>query len=67
MLIKMDISSDFLNLFTKIFENETLEGGNRLNVFMLKMSNNQFNYGNLSEELENALITYAYLDILAMN
>ena len=59
MLIKTDISSDFLNLFTKIFENETLEGGNRLNVFMLKISNNQFNYGNLSEELENALITYA--------
>lgn len=58
MLIKTDISSDFLNLFTKIFENETLEGGNRLNVFMLKISNNQFNYGNLSEELENALITY---------
>ena len=59
MLIKTDISSDFLNLFTKIFENEVLEGGNRLNVFMLKISNNQFNYGNLSEELENALITYA--------
>lgn len=36
MLIKTDISSDFLNLFTKIFENEVLEGGNRLNVFMLK-------------------------------
>lgn len=50
MLIKTDISSDFLNLFTKIFENEVLEGGNRLNVFMLKISNNQFNYGNLSEE-----------------
>ena len=59
MLIKTDISSDFLNLFTKIFENETLEGGNRLNVFMLIISNNQFNYGNLSEELENSLISYA--------
>ena len=32
MLIKTDISSDFLNLFSKIFENETLEGGNRLNA-----------------------------------
>ena len=59
MLIRTDIQSDFLNLFTKVFENETLENGNKLNVFMLKISNNQFNYNGLNEELENALITYA--------
>lgn len=59
MLIETDIRSEFLNLFTKVCENEALENGNRLNVFALKISNNQFNYGNLSEELENALITYA--------
>ena len=59
MLIETDIRSEFLNLFTKVCENEALENGNKLNVFALKISNNQFNYGNLSEELENALITYA--------
>ena len=59
MLIRTDIQSNFLNLFTKIFENYDLEYGNKLNAFMLKISNNQFNYGGLSEELQNALITYA--------
>ena len=59
MLIETYIRREFLNLFTKVCENEALENGNRLNVFALKISNNQFNYGNLSEELENALITYA--------
>lgn len=59
MLIETDIRSEFLNLFTKVCENEVLENENRLNVFALKISNNQFNYGSLSEELENALITYA--------
>ncbi len=59
MLIKTDIQSEFLNLFTKVCEDDTLENGNRLNVFALKISNNQFNYGSLSEDLENALITYA--------
>ena len=59
MPIRTDIQSNFLNLFTKVFENEALENGNKLNVFMLKISNNQFNYSGLNEELENALITYA--------
>ncbi|MBQ2882408.1 MAG: DUF1837 domain-containing protein [Alphaproteobacteria bacterium] len=59
MLIRTDIQSNFLNLFTKILENYDLEYGNKLNAFMLKISNNQFNYGGLSEELQNALITYA--------
>lgn len=59
MPIRTDIQSNFLNLFNKVFENEALEIGNKLNVFMLKISNNQFNYSGLNEELENALITYA--------
>ena len=59
MPIRTDIQSNFLNLFAKVFENETLENGNKLNVFMLKVSNNQFNYSGLNEELENALISYA--------
>lgn len=40
-------------------ENEPLERDNRLNVFVLKATNNRFDYGGLIEELENALITYA--------
>lgn len=59
MLLNSDIQNNFLNLFTKVFENEPIENGNKLNVFMLKISNNSFNYNNLSEELENSLITYA--------
>lgn len=72
MPIRTDIQSNFLNLFTKVFENEALENGNKLNVFMLKISNNQFNYSGLNEELENALITYAlsrhtYDELVAQN
>ncbi len=59
MLLRIDIQSSFLNLFTKALENEPLERDNRLNVFVLKATNNRFDYGGLIEELENALITYA--------
>lgn len=59
MLLRQDIKSNFLNLFTKAMENEPLENDNRLNVFVLKIANNQFDYSGLIEELENALITYA--------
>lgn len=47
-------------MFTKIFENKPLECDNRLNAFVLKITNNSFNYNNLKEELENAMITYAF-------
>ena len=40
-------------------ENEPLERDNKLNVFVLKVTNNRFDYGGLTETLENALITYA--------
>lgn len=59
MLLRQDIKSNFLNLFTKAMENEPLENDNRLNVFVLKIANNRFDYSGLIEELENALITYA--------
>lgn len=59
MLLRQDINDNFLNLFTKVLENEPLENGNKLNLFVLKISNNAFNYNDLSEELENALINYA--------
>ena len=62
MPIRTDIQSNFLNLFTKVFENEALENGNKLNVFMLKISNNQFNYSGLNEELENADLTIVVLN-----
>ena len=59
MILRQDINDDFLNLFTKIFENKPLENENKLNLFVLKISNNSFNLGDLTEELENALLTYA--------
>lgn len=59
MLLRQDIKSDFLNLFTKVIENMSLESDNRLNVFVLKVENNHFNYEGLKETLENNLIMYA--------
>ena len=59
ILLRQDINDNFLNLFTKVLENEPLVNGNKLNLFVLKISNNAFNYNDLSEELENALINYA--------
>ena len=59
MLLRQDINDGFLNLFTKILENEPLDNDNRLNLFVLKISNNSFSLGDLTEELENALLTYA--------
>ena len=59
MLLRQDINDNFLNLFTKIMENDPLVNDNKLNLFVLKISNNSFNLGDLTEELENALLTYA--------
>ncbi len=59
MLLREDIKSNFLNLFTKAIENEPLENDNKLNVFVLKVANNRLDYGALTEELQNALIFYA--------
>ena len=59
MLLRQDIKNNFLNLFTKAMENEPLEKDNRLNVFVLKVENNHFNYEGLKETLENNLIMYA--------
>lgn len=59
MILRQDVTDNFLNLFTKAMENVSLERNNRLNVFVLKVANNHFDYGTLTEQLENALITYA--------
>lgn len=59
MLLRTDVQNGFLNLFSKIMENEPLENGNTLNLFALKISNNSFSYETLTEELGNVLTTYA--------
>lgn len=59
MLLRTDIQSSFLNLFTKAMENVALERDNKLNVFVLKVANNKFDYDGLTDELQNTLITYA--------
>lgn len=59
MPLRTDVQNNFLNLFSKILENEPLENGNVLNLFALKISNNSFSYENLTEELGNILTTYA--------
>lgn len=57
--MRIDIQDSFLNLFTAVFKDKPLECDNKLNAFMLKITNNSFNYNNLKEELENAMITYS--------
>lgn len=59
MPLRLDVQADFLNLFSKILENEPLVNENTLNLFALKISNNSFSYENLTEELGNILTTYA--------
>ncbi len=59
MILRTDIQSSFLNLFTKAMENEPLARDNRLNLFVLKIANNEFDYGGLTDELQNSLINYA--------
>ena len=59
MILRTDIQSSFLNLFTKAMENEPLTRANKMNLFVLKVVNNEFDYGGLTDELQNSLITYA--------
>lgn len=59
MPLRIDVQENFLNLFHKIIENESVENGNKLNLFSLKISNNAFSYANLVEELGDILTTYA--------
>ena len=59
MSLRIDVKKEFLNLFHKIIENETLGNGNKLNLFSLKISNNNFTYSYLIEELGDILTTYA--------
>lgn len=58
-MLRIDVQNNFLNLFSRIIENELLENGNKLNLFALKITNNCFSYENLIEELGNILTTYA--------
>lgn len=59
MPLRTDVKKEFLNLFHKIIENEPVGNGNKLNLFSLKISNNNFTYSNLIEELGDILTTYA--------
>ena len=59
MSLRIDVKKEFLNLFHKIIENETLWNGNKLNLFSLKISNNNFTYPCLIDELGDILTTYA--------
>lgn len=59
MPLRIDVPENFLNLFHKIFENEPIENGNKLNLFSLKISNNAFSYADLVEELGDILTAYA--------
>lgn len=59
MPLRTDVHENFLNLFHKILENETIESENKLNLFSLRISNNAFSYGDLIEELGDILTTYA--------
>ena len=59
MPLRIDVPENFLNLFHKIFENEPVENGNKLNLFSLKISNNAFSYADLVEELGDILTAYA--------
>lgn len=58
-MLRIDVQNNFLNLFSRIIENELLENGNKLNLFALKITNNCFSYETLIEELGNILTTYA--------
>ena len=58
-MLRIGVQNNFLNLFSRIIENELLENGNKLNLFALKITNNCFSYETLIEELGNILTTYA--------
>ena len=59
MPLRINVPENFLNLFHKILENEPVENGNKLNLFSLKLSSNDFSYANLVEELGDILTKYA--------
>ena len=59
MILRQDVTDNFLNLFTKAMENEPLERDNKLNVFVLKVANNRFDYGTLTGILGEEMIRYA--------
>ena len=58
-MIQTDVNSDFLDLFHHIIEDYKLENNNDLNVFSLKIQNNQFAYNDLVEILGNHLYYFA--------
>ncbi|THU33012.1 DUF1837 domain-containing protein [Niastella caeni] len=58
-MIQTSIKQDFLELFYSDISNYSLENGNKLNVFTLRIINNQFAYEQLVELLGNKLYHFA--------
>lgn len=60
MDLKTQVKKDFLNLFYhELVNSELKECNSKLNLFILKIENNQFIYSQLINELYDSIITYA--------
>ena len=46
MPLRIDVPEKFLNLFHKIFENEPIENGNKLNFFIFYFGRGAWRYSN---------------------
>lgn len=59
MNLGTNVSSDFLNLFYPELKDRELSRNNKLNLFTLRVTNNEFVYDELIESLGNQLHTFA--------
>jgi len=59
MLLKTEIEEDFLKLFYHDIIDYDLGNQNRLNLFILRISNNRFSYQELTTELFDNIITFS--------
>lgn len=59
MNLKTDIRKDFLDLFYPDIKDQHLENSNKLNLFTLRVTNNQFVYNELIDLLANQLHYFA--------
>ena len=51
------VEDDFLDIFDHLIDNQKLENGN-LNLFSIKIKNNEFDYNILIDELVNRLVSF---------
>ena len=59
MLLKTEIKEDFLKLFYHDIIDCDLGNQNRLNLFILRISNNRFSYQELVQELFDNIIPFS--------